>query len=194
MRDATASLLDAQEGLTVLGTFESSAEFLAAQIGDPPVLILLDCDGVEHSGCGSAVAALSAPGVDWRVVLLCQEIKEEVIRCAIVPGVGGILLKNYSRQDMCSAIAYIATGRTVMPAGWQQLVPPSSPATAELSPRLREILKMIGEGRCNREIATELGLSSNTVKFHIRVLYSRLGVRNRVEAANEHARMTRGGG
>jgi DNA-binding NarL/FixJ family response regulator len=52
----------------------------------------------------------------------------------------------------------------------------------------------MAQGRGTDEIATELELSPNTVKFHIRALYSRLGVRNRVEAANRYAQMPSGDG
>ena len=62
-----------------------------------------------------------------------------------------------------------------------------------LSPRHRQILALIAQGRCTEEIALDLELSPNTIKFHIRALYSRLGVCNRVEAANQHAQMTSGG-
>jgi DNA-binding NarL/FixJ family response regulator len=87
----------------------------------------------------------------------------------------------------------MATGRTVMPAGWQRAVSPTARAPLGLSPRHRQILALIAEGHCNEAIAAELELSPNTIKFHIRALYSRLGVHNRVEAANRHAHMINGG-
>jgi DNA-binding NarL/FixJ family response regulator len=112
------------------------------------------------------------------------------LRCAIEHGLGGVILKSYTTDEVRAAIEYLATGRTVMPAGWQRVA--ASPLTAELSPRQLEILAFIADGRCTDEIAAELGVSSNTIKFHIRALYSRLGVRNRVEAANSYAQMSRG--
>jgi len=58
-----------------------------------------------------------------------------------------------------------------MPAGWQRAVAQSGLKALEPSPRQRQILTLIAQGRRNREIAVELGLSPNTVKFHIRELY-----------------------
>jgi DNA-binding CsgD family transcriptional regulator len=81
-----------------------------------------------------------------------------------------------------------------MPAGWQRVLAGPAYKPLGLSPRQRQILALVAQGQGNEEIAAELDLSSNTVKFHIRALYARLGVRNRVEAANEYAQMTRGGG
>jgi DNA-binding NarL/FixJ family response regulator len=193
-RDATASLLTAQDGLHVLGTYESAAHFLAVGVENPPAVLLLDCDGGGPDAWRGAVAALRSPHVGSSIAMLCRELSDELVRCAIEHRVSGVLLKSYSMTEVAGAIAYMATGRTVMPAGWQRAV--SSPARAPLglSPRHRQILALIAEGHCNEAIATELELSPNTIKFHIRALYSRLGVHNRVEAANRYAHLNNGGG
>jgi DNA-binding NarL/FixJ family response regulator len=193
LRDATASVLTAQDGLHVLGTFESAAHFLAVGVERPPAVVLLDCDGGGAEAWRVAVPALGSPHVGACIALLCQELSEDLVRCAIEHRVSGVLLKSYSTTEVAAAIAYIATGRTVMPAGWQQAVSRSSRAPLGLSPRHRQILALIAEGHCNEAIASELELSPNTIKFHIRALYSRLGVRNRVEAANRYADMANGG-
>jgi len=192
LRDATASLLSAEDGLHVLGTFESAADFLAADMQHPPAVLLLDCDGDDPGGFASAVGVLSSAQAESKIVLLCQEVREEVVRCAIEHCVGGVILKSYSTKDIRAAISYTATGRTVMPSGWQRAILSHAHERLGLSPRHRQILALIAQGRRNEEIATELGVSPNTVKFHIRVLYSRLGVRNRVEAAHRYTRMISG--
>ncbi|HLM84963.1 MAG TPA: response regulator transcription factor [Solirubrobacteraceae bacterium] len=193
LRDATASLLSAQDGLRVLGTFESVTQYLADGAGGRPAVLVLDCDG-----CGSeipqAVATLRSAKIDSKILMLCRHISEELVRCTIAQRAGGIILKSYATEEIRAAIAYVATGRTVMPVGWQRLVAAQARERLEMSPRQREILALIAEGRCTQEIAAQLDLSPNTVKFHIRALYARLGVRNRVEAANKHAQMTSGGG
>jgi DNA-binding NarL/FixJ family response regulator len=193
LRDATASLLAREDGLRVLGSFESAEHYLATGTLAPPALLLLDCDESDPACWQSAVAELSE-AQSCRVVLLCGEMREEVIRCAIEQRVSGIILKSYTTRQIHEAIAYIATGRTVMPAGWQRAFSRAVKKPLELSPRQRQILGLIAQGQGNEEIAAWLELSPNTVKFHVRELYSRLGVRNRVEATNRHAAMTRGGG
>jgi DNA-binding NarL/FixJ family response regulator len=192
LRDATASLLTAQDGLQVLGAFATVAEFLAAEWKRAPAVLLLDCDGGELGECSAAIEELSARFARSRVVLLCRTACEEVVRCAIEHRASGVLLKSYSTEDILAALAYTVTGRTVLPAGWQQLLPARA-GEASLSPRHRQILALIAAGRRNEEIALDLDLSPNTIKFHIRALYARLGVRNRVEAANLHAQITSGG-
>jgi two-component system response regulator DesR len=193
LRDATASLLTAQDGLQVLGAFATAAECLAAEWKRAPAVLLLDCDGGELGECSAAMEELSARFARSRVVLLCRTACEEVVRCAIEHRASGVLLKSYTTEDILAALAYTATGRTVLPAGWQQLLPAQRVGEAGLSPRHRQILALIAAGRRNEEIALDLDLSPNTIKFHIRALYARLGVRNRVEAANLHAQITSGG-
>ena len=194
LRDATASLLTAQDGLQVLGAFATAAEFLAADFKRSPAVLLLDCDGGELGECGTAMRELSPTCSHSRVVLLCRTAREEVVRCAIEHRASGVLLKSYSTEDILAALAYTTTGRTVLPAGWQQLLPAQPGCAARLSPRHRQILALIAAGRRNDEIALDLELSPNTIKFHIRALYSRLGVRNRVEAANLYAQIASGDG
>jgi NarL family two-component system response regulator LiaR len=188
LRDATSRLLAAQGRLDVLGTFESVADFLAVGMDKLPRILLLDCDGEDPGGCQNAVATLSAH-VKSGIVMLCREMHEEVVRCAIDHRVSGVILKSFSAEDVMAAIQYMATGRTVMPAGWQRVVAVPPGQRPRLSPRHRQILALIAQGRSNEEIASELQLSSNTIKFHIQALYLRLEVRNRVEAANQYAQI-----
>jgi two-component system nitrate/nitrite response regulator NarP len=81
----------------------------------------------------------------------------------------------------------VVAGQVVMPAGWRRTATPDPAWLEALSPRHREVLELLAEGLRNDEIATRLGLSPNTVKFHVRELYLRIGVRNRVEASQLHA-------
>lgn len=194
LRDATASLLTSEAGLRVRGTFESVADYRAACMESPPAVLLLDCEENDPANWQSAIAELCSSHLESSIVLLCSEIREDMIRCGIEHGVSGVILKSYATKQIREAIAYIATGRTVMPAGWQRALASAACKPLGLSPRQRQILALVAQGRGNEEIAAELGLSPNTVKFHIRALYARLGVRNRVEAANQYAQMTRGGG
>jgi DNA-binding NarL/FixJ family response regulator len=189
LREATASLLAKEENLEVLGSFESSAEYLADGSRGKAAVLLLDCDeDPQYWQCEGTTLASADP--QCSIVLMCRDAREDVIRWGVTHRVRGILLKSYSRGEIRDSISYMATGRTVMPAGWQRALAHNSVKALQPSPRQRQILALIAQGRRNREIAVELGLSPNTVKFHIRELYARLGVRNRVEAVNRHTTMT----
>jgi DNA-binding NarL/FixJ family response regulator len=184
LRDATAGFLATQDGADVLGAFQSVADFLAADMEKSPTVLLLDCDG----SCHNAVATLSAH-VKSGIVMLCRDMHEEIVRCAIEHRVSGVILKSFSTEDVMAAVQYMASGRTVMPVGWQRAVAVPQGQRLSLSPRHRQILALIAKGRRNEEIASELELSSNTIKFHIQALYLRLEVRNRVQAANQYAQI-----
>ncbi|MEA2152153.1 MAG: hypothetical protein QOI18_386 [Solirubrobacteraceae bacterium] len=192
LREATASLLSTQDGLRVTGTYESAAHFLAVGADDPPAVLLLDCDGDDPDSWPRTVDSLASADVRTRIVMLCEEMCEDAVRCAIEHGLSGVILKSYPTSDVRAAIEYMATGRTVMPAGWQRAAARALDGALQLSPRQRQILALIAEGCCNDAIAAQLGVSPNTIKFHIRSLYSRLDVHNRVEAANRYAQMSRG--
>jgi DNA-binding NarL/FixJ family response regulator len=194
LREATAGLLGRQDGLRVLGSFDSVAQYMAVAGESPAAVTVLDCEEGNPVCWSSAIGSLRSLNLDCGVMLLCGDAREEVIRCAIEHGVSGVILKSYSTTQIREAIAYVATGGTVLPAGWQRICARAADGRLGLSPRQRQILGLIAQGWGNDEIALELALSPNTVKFHIRALYSRLGVRNRVEAANQYAQMTRGGG
>ncbi len=173
----------------MLGTYASVADFLATDVEKQPDVLLLDCDGGAPGGYQSAVATLSAQAKS-AIVMLCGEMCEEVIRCAIDHRVGGVMLKSFSTDDVMAAMQYMSTGRTVMPAGWQRVIATPLEQKISLSPRHRQILALIAQGMRNEEIAGELELSPNTIKFHIQALYLRLEVRNRVQAANKYAQIT----
>ncbi len=188
LRDSAAGLFDADEELRVVGSHASVADFLETGAAVAPDVILLDCNGGGPESWERAITALRDPYPHCKILMLCAEARDDVIGCAIELRVGGVVLREYTTAQIRDAIVYVATGRTVMPAGWQQMLTHARPLA--LSPRQRQILSLIAQGRGDVEIAAELELSTNTVKFHVRELYMRLGVRNRVEAANEHAKMS----
>jgi DNA-binding NarL/FixJ family response regulator len=197
VRGATAKLLHAQDGLEVVGSFDSVRQFLADDLREPPAVLLLDCDGdggVAEASCRTAVSIVSRAHPTIKLALLCHELSTEIARCATEYRVGGVLLKNYTAEDVRRAIGYMASGRTIMPAGWQRAAASIQRDPQLLSPRLRQIHALLAQGLSNEQIAAELTLSPNTVKFHVRALYARLGVHNRVEASLLYAQLTRGGG
>jgi DNA-binding NarL/FixJ family response regulator len=188
LRNAIARHLAAQDGMDVFGAFESVADFLATDLEKQPGVLLFDCD-VAPGGCQAAIGTLSA-NTKSAIVMFCGEMREEIIRCAIEYRVGGVILKSFSTDEVTAAMQYMSTGRTVMPAGWQRVVAAPLGRKISLSPRHRQILALIAQGMRNEEIANELELSPNTIKFHIQALYLRLEVRNRVQAANQYAQIT----
>lgn len=97
-----------------------------------------------------------------------------------------VLSDGVSRAQLQAALRTVAVGLAVR----DPAVPPPlhrAPQVSEtdqLTPRERELLRFLGEGLGNREIALALGLTDHTVKFHLRSIYAKLGVRTRTEAVS----------
>ncbi|HEX4806266.1 MAG TPA: response regulator transcription factor [Conexibacter sp.] len=128
---------------------------------------------------------------------LCTRLRDTspITRVLLMSGVGritstaarrvgafGFVPKNWSIRDMAHAARMVALGMTVFP-------PAEHPRPNTLSDREWEVLKLIGEGATNKEIAGQLYLSHHTVKDHTRTLYRRLEARNRTEAIQRAQRM-----
>ncbi|WP_205698624.1 response regulator transcription factor [Conexibacter sp. SYSU D00693] len=134
----------------------------------------------------SAVEALERlPSGRPKLVLLAPTLDSALVRVAALCRASGVVLESDSAPDVLDALRHVCSGRVVYPAGWQELAAETdvrSPV-ALLSQRQLEVLRLVAEGRRNDEIAAELVVSQNTVKFHIHEIYAKLGVRNRVQAA-----------
>ena len=115
------------------------------------------------------------------VVLYTWDAPAEFLEDASRIGVSGVVLKSRGAADLVDAIERVTSGERVgldvVSRGREQRSPP------DLSMREREVLALVALGMSNREVADELYLSVDTVKTYVRRLYSKLGVRNRTQAA-----------
>jgi DNA-binding NarL/FixJ family response regulator len=188
--EALACLIDAS-GVRVLGCYGGAAELEAALAESAATLdaAIVDADDAA-SGLG-AVRALRRANAGSRILLLCEVASQRVLRCAIDEHVEGVVLKSDDGEELIAALRHVLAGRSVMPAGWQAASPgPSMDAqVGALSMREREVLELAASGMSNKEIAARLVVSCNTVKFHLRTIYSKLGVNNRVQAAQKLAQL-----
>ncbi|HEY2767334.1 MAG TPA: response regulator transcription factor [Solirubrobacteraceae bacterium] len=177
------ALMLVQSGSRVVGVYadpRSMCRDLDARIAEIQVA-LLDAD---DRACGvAAVADLRRAHPRLKILVLCDALTPSLMRCAIEERIEGVVLKSDTVEDVIVALAHVSSGRSVMPAGWQAVPAESDRDPIEtLSTREREVLELAAAGLQNREIAERLMISSNTVKFHLRAIYARLGVRNRVQA------------
>jgi DNA-binding NarL/FixJ family response regulator len=121
-----------------------------------------------------------------RIVALADALDHRLAAAAREGEVDGIVMTRCPGAELASAIAQVAAGNAVFPAGWLSRARRAAAASdpiAGLSPRQREVLELLALGMDNDQIASRLFISRNTVKFHVRTIYERLGVHNRVAAA-----------
>jgi DNA-binding NarL/FixJ family response regulator len=143
-----------------------------------PEVVLVGREVLLPDGHAPALTALHDQAPEARVVVLLRE--EESCGAALLRhGVRGVIPPKARTTDVVGVLRQVLDGNVVYPGlALERLAEP-----VVLSERQREVLEHVALGRSNEEIAQRLYISRNTVKFHLREIYSRLGVRNRVEAA-----------
>jgi two-component system, NarL family, response regulator DesR len=170
-------------GSRVLGSYADVPALHAALAGGGPMPLLAVVDAEDPGAGPTAVASLRRAHPAVKILLLCEAPSPAVVRCAIVERVEGVVLKSDAPEELIVALRHVLEGRAVMPTGWQKASPGPGTAASMLSEREREVLDLAVSGLSNREIAERLVISANTVKFHLRRIYSTLGVHNRVQAS-----------
>ena len=182
--------LDKEDGLKVIG--EASDGFSAVEKirSNPPDLSLIDVDMPGISGI-RAIRILRKVIPEMKILVLSTYDDEKYIHDAMLAGADGYLLKCVEVADLVRVIRSVFEGRPIVSpymvnlavkddTGEQQKKPGDPIA---LMSREREILKAIIDGQSNKEISDALYISIETVKSHVKSIFQKLQVRNRVEAA-----------
>jgi DNA-binding NarL/FixJ family response regulator len=142
-------------------------------------------DGIE------ATRRIGLAGLRTRVLMLTTFDLDEHVYDALRAGASGFLLKDAGRERLVDAVRTVAAGESLFaPSVLQRLVdhyvarPPAGRAVGleELSEREVEVLRLMGRGCSNAEIAEALVISHATVKTHVRNVLAKLGLRDRVQA------------
>ncbi|NQV43410.1 MAG: response regulator transcription factor [Rhodospirillales bacterium] len=115
-----------------------------------------------------------------RVVVYTGSIKPGVSRQVLQLGGAGFCSKQDSPQVLIDTVVSVSEGRMVFP--FMNVDAPMREGLDSLTPRERDLLASLADGRTNAQIARELGISLNTVKFHLKNLYEKLSVNNRAQA------------
>ncbi len=154
-----------------------------------PDVVLMDVRMPELDGV-EAVAVLRDRAPECRVVMLTTFDDEEYVVQALRAGASGYLLKDLPADELAHAVRLAHAGVTQLESSVARRLAealtapePSVTATTELTPREIDILRLVAHGHTNREIAAHLYLSEGTVKNHISRILTRLGLRDRTQAA-----------
>lgn len=179
-------------GIEVVGEAANGEEAVALAARLQPDVALMDVrmprmDGIE------ATRRIVASGVPTHVLVLTTFDLDQYVYDALQAGASGFLLKDIGRERLVEAVRTAAAGDALFaPAVLRRLVthylerPPIAlrppPDIGELSARELEILRLVGSGLSNGEIAEELVITLATVKSHVRHILQKLDLRDRVQA------------
>ena len=184
VREGIASLLGIQPGIAVVGTAADGREAVELAVALSPDVVLMDVRMPGMDGV-SAVAALRERLPGCRVVMLTTFDDEEHVVRALRAGASGYLLKDLPAARLGDAVRLTAAGVAQFDAGVTAALAGTGPAAPhpDLTARELDVLRMLGRGATNREIARGLHLSEGTVKNHVSRILSRLHLRDRTQAA-----------
>jgi DNA-binding NarL/FixJ family response regulator len=192
-RDSLKSLLEAH-GLEVVGEARNGREAVELAKKLKPEVVLMDLSMPELDGL-SATRLISADQPEVKVVVLTASDEDAKLFEAIKSGAQGYLLKNLESEDFFSLLDGVNRGEPALtPALARKLLhefarpshPPSQPQDPDaLTDREREVLELLVAGiTSNRKLAKQLGVSENTVKFHVRNILDKLHLHNRAQVVS----------
>jgi len=192
-RDGLRGLLTAS-GHEVIAEAKNGREAVQLAKQNRPELVLMDLSMPELDGL-AATKLLTADSPEMKVIILTASDDDANLFEAIKSGAQGYLLKNLEADDFFSMLDKASRGEPALTPALarkllQEFAKPPEPAVARatgedpdaLTSREREVLELMVEGvTSNRRLAKRLGLSENTVKFHVRNILDKLHVHNRAQ-------------
>ncbi len=185
-------ILDAQHDIEVVGEAADGASALTVVAATEPDVVLMDIrmpgvDGLE------ATRRLTLGGEVPKVLVLTTFDAEELVYEALRAGAAGFLLKTAPPARLIDAVRLVHAGEALLaPSITRRLIatyirrplPGHSerPILEVLTEREREVLELVGHGLSNSEIAAAISVSETTVKTHVNHIFSKIGLRDRVQA------------
>jgi DNA-binding NarL/FixJ family response regulator len=190
VRTGLRLILSVAGDITVVGEAGDGDAAVELVRREQPDVVLLDVRMPVRDGLSAATELLSSPA-PWKIIMQTTFDLDEYVYAAVLAGASGFLLKDVAPERLLAAIRHAASGDVLLaPTITRRLVAryarPADPASAagleRLTQREREVLRHLGRGRSNAEIAAALFLGEATVKTHVGRVLAKLGLRDRAQA------------
>lgn len=184
VRAGIRSLLEGKAGIEIVAEADNGRDAGALVKRYAPDVVIMDISMRELNGIDATVQIL-AQSPATRVLILSMHSAEEFVRRAMKAGAAGYLVKDSAPQELMLALEALSRGETYISSRVSRHLvsalsgEPGGRAGSSLealSPRQREVLQLIAEGRSTKEIAATLALSVKTVETHRAALMARLGI------------------
>ena len=192
IRGGFEALLDAQEGIEVVGTASDGAGITEVVRRTRPDVVLMDIRMPHVGGLDATRAVLAMPGAPPKIIMLTTFDADEYVFAALRAGASGFLLKDSTPQELVQAVRVVAGGESLLaPRVTRALIAdfvarPERAARPDaslsvLTERELDVLLLVARGLANREIADELVMAEQTVKTHVSRMLSKLALRDRTQ-------------
>lgn len=192
-RRGMQAVIGLEPDLEIVAEAGSGAEAVAKVFEHEPDVVLLDVRMPGNSGI-EACTAIKEKSPATKILILTASDDEADLFAAIKAGASGYLLKDLPTEEIAQSVRLAHAGQSMVPPHMaSQLIAEFSrlsnepPKEATSGPRLTgrelEVLALVAKGKANKEIASQLFISENTVKNHVRNILEKLQLHSRVEAA-----------
>jgi DNA-binding NarL/FixJ family response regulator len=196
VREGLRSLLNRRPGMTVVAEAGTVAQAMEQAIKERPNVIVMDVRLPDGSGV-EACREIRSQLPETRTIMLTSYADDEAVIASILAGASAYLLKQTRGQQLADAVEAVAAGESLLDPQVTRRVLDQMRGLAnggadksQLTENEQRILRLIAEGKTNREIAAEVYLSDKTVKNYVSSILSKLNLRRRSEAAAYIARRT----
>ena len=173
-------MLEDEADMEVVGEAGSGEDSIKLAKDLHPRVVVMDCALPGMNGL-QATRQIIEDSPETAVLMLSMHTESTWVRQAIDAGARGYVLKNALELDLGAAIRKVAAGETVFDPTLEQRSALKGERSAALTPRELEVLQMIVDGKSNKEIATALDLSVNTIAVHRANIMNSLGIHKTAE-------------
>lgn len=192
VRQGLSQICDTEPDMQVVGQAANGQAACELAISVQPDVVVMDINMPEMDGV-QATQQLTAINPDIGVIILTMYRQDQYVFEAIKAGARAYLLKDAGSDDLLRAIRLIAAGEALLdPAIAKKMISefrqlqaqadPSTPATTLLEQELK-ILRLVAQGLSNTEIGQDLNLSEKTIRNRLTIIFGKLHVNNRTQAA-----------
>ena len=183
MLQALSDLFERDRRFSLVATSKTAEGFLESCLLVPVDIGIIDWT-IPLLGAERLLGILRDRPSAPRIIVYAGGGDPDVARRAMAAGAAAFLTRDAPEQQLLDVAATVAGGRMVFP--YMDVRSLKQDPRESLTGREKTMLAALAKGRTNTELAAELGISVNTVKFHLRNLYEKLGLRNRSQAIAFH--------
>lgn len=185
VRSGLKNFIYAYDWMDPIGEAGDGAQAVAFCKANDVDVVLMDIMMPVMDGC-EAIRQIITLGKPINIIVLTSFHEQDAVEQALKAGATSYLMKNVSAEELAQAIRFAHAGRSILsPEAAEALIMTTrqrADTSVNLTRREKDVLKLLVDGQSNADISKHLSISIATTKFHIMNIFSKLGVKSRLEA------------